>query len=560
VTAEEADVAFALEDETLGEDEVGDDGDEEVWGDEGDYAGENGEEDATEQEDEDDIEEIFHEGFIRLVASLMPGRPPTVHFEYPPELEMKRKTDSFISNIPVETLRYKLYWERNCVKNCFARAGFKRTKTSCWNISWFKHPSPDQYRRLHPCQKVNHFPGSWVIGRKDRLLRLTSMMRRRHGSAYSFVPEGFILPNETEAFRKITSKQKGIWIMKPYASSCGRGIKLITNTTQIAKTKKCLVQRYIPDPFLLNGCKTDLRLYILVTSVEPLRIHLFNEGLTRICTTKYTLKPSSLKDRYCHLTNYSINRKSSNFTENSGTENNTEGNKWSLSALMRYLEKEGKDTKKLMTQIKAVITKTIIAAESEITPMVHRLMRSTSNCFELFGFDLMLDSKLKPWLIEVNISPSLMGSSPLDKMIKGVLMADVFHLVGVMPHDARKIKKMQKAERLSRVLGSGRRKTWGAGAGSGSRSNKRSLKDLDSTGLDGLTPEDWKIIHDHEDELSRCGNFECIFPTRQNVENFSKFFHCRRYSNVLMSLWLQRNTSKYPMPTPKPNANTNTCG
>ena len=41
-----------------------------------------------------------------------------------------------------------------------------------------------------------------------------------------------------------------------------------------------------------------------------------------------------------------------------------------------------------------------------------------TNCYELFGCDVMLDSRLNPHLLEVNVSPSLMGSSPLDKKIK----------------------------------------------------------------------------------------------------------------------------------------------
>lgn len=39
------------------------------------------------------------------------------------------------------------------------------------------------------------------------------------------------------------------------------------------------------------------------------------------------------------------------------------------------------------------------------------------------------------------MSPSLMGSSPLDKKIKGTLIADILHIVGMYPHDSRLLKK-----------------------------------------------------------------------------------------------------------------------
>ena len=54
-----------------------------------------------------------------------------------------------------------------------------------------------------------------------------------------------------------------------------------------------------------------------------------------------------------------------------------------------------------------------------------------TNCYELFGFDILIDSDLKPWLLEVNVCPSLSSSSPLDKQIKTMLLSDVLHIIGM---------------------------------------------------------------------------------------------------------------------------------
>ena len=56
-----------------------------------------------------------------------------------------------------------------------------------------------------------------------------------------------------------------------------------------------------------------------------------------------------------------------------------------------------------------------------------------NNCFELMGFDILIDQNLKPWLIEVNLSPSLNTDSAVDLKIKGGLIADIFTLIGVIP-------------------------------------------------------------------------------------------------------------------------------
>lgn len=71
----------------------------------------------------------------------------------------------------------------------------------------------------------------------------------------------------------------------------------------------------------------------------------------------------------------------------------------------------------------------------------------------MYGFDILLDSKLKPWLLEVNISPSLSSSSPLDKKIKTMLICDTLNLVGVTAYDRKRHQKDQDAANRNRLLG-----------------------------------------------------------------------------------------------------------
>ena len=75
-----------------------------------------------------------------------------------------------------------------------------------------------------------------------------------------------------------------------------------------------VAQTYIDDPYLIDGLKFDLRMYVLLYGIHPLRIYLFDEGLARFATNNYkSAKEGDIKDLFQHLTNYAINKMSSNY-------------------------------------------------------------------------------------------------------------------------------------------------------------------------------------------------------------------------------------------------------
>jgi hypothetical protein len=98
----------------------------------------------------------------------------------------------------------------------------------------------------------------------------------------------------------------------------------------------------------------------------------------------------------------------------------------------------GIDMNLLWSRIYDVIIKTIISGEYYVTQAMKKNGMNRNNCFELFGFDILIDSDLKPWLLEVNLSPSLATDSPLDMTIKSTLLQDVFNLIGVKRFDRKK--------------------------------------------------------------------------------------------------------------------------
>ena len=138
-----------------------------------------------------------------------------------------------------------------------------------------------------------------------------------------------------------------------------------------------------------------------------------------------------------HLTNYSVNKNSNNFVANDDPVDDYKGHKWSLMALKDYLRLNGINCDLIFERIEDLVIKTIISTESLVYSAFEMHVPYRNNCFELFGFDILIDSNLKPWLLEVNLSPSLNTDSPLDLKIKGEMISDMLTLVGIVPLDQR---------------------------------------------------------------------------------------------------------------------------
>ena len=328
------------------------------------------------------------------------------------------------------------------IHTLLADNGFTHTPTRpTFNIFWSgSRVKPALLLGLNEYQKVNHFPGTHEITRKDRLARTLLAAREAHGSAaYGFVPVTYVLPADTEALlehmRELehTSGERAAWIVKPSASSRGRGISIISHPHQLPRDD-VVVSRYIARPLLIDRYKFDIRIYVAVTSFYPLRVYVFEEGLVRFSTEKYAWSEqgaASLHNQYMHLTNYSINKHSSKFVQNSDATADDTGSKWSLSALRRHLTRCGVDVPRLNALIDELIVKTLVAVEPGVTASCRRYCAHRNSCFELLGFDVLIDDCLKPWLLEVNLSPSLSTDTPLDLKVKSQMLAQLFTLVSI---------------------------------------------------------------------------------------------------------------------------------
>ena len=88
-----------------------------------------------------------------------------------------------------------------------------------------------------------------------------------------------------------------------------------------------------------------------------------------------------------------------------------------------------------------LIIKSIMTIEEQTRSELKKQNINRTNCYELFGYDILLDTDLNPWLLEVNLSPSLAFDTPLDLKIKANLLKDMFNLIGVkMPQEKSRVE------------------------------------------------------------------------------------------------------------------------
>ncbi|CAM9355606.1 unnamed protein product [Ectocarpus sp. 13 AM-2016] len=201
--------------------------------------------------------------------------------------------------------------------------------------------------------------------------------------------------------------------------------------------------RYISDPLTVGGYKADLRLYVVVTSLHPMSVSVYRDGIVRFATSKYVGSPHH--DLFGHLTNCSINKRSPFASREKDVIGG--GCKWTLRRLQSWVEESSahgvERWDRLWAKIRSLVCLTVLPLADVVPGGVGH-----DSCFELFGFDVMVDSRLssRPHLIEVNCSPALGLDEPADREVKLPLISDLLDLV-----DMESACLAQEATRATRI-------------------------------------------------------------------------------------------------------------
>jgi tubulin polyglutamylase TTLL9 len=365
--------------------------------------------------------------------------------------------------LPSKIVKFRCAFH-NTVYDVLLSRGLAETPNEMdWDIHWCeKDWIHDVFDKVHLMsnQRVNHFRNHFQLTRKDNLAKNLKKAKRdaeKEGRAddvarLDVIPQTFLLPTEYPLFvqhfkKEALSPERTTFIMKPIGKSQGKGIFLFDKlsdisewkgvrpslsqqstgssaaeasnkppTPTVAPTEAYVVQKYISNPLLIGGRKFDLRLYALVTSYQPLEVWIYRSGFARFAHERYSLERGDLENTTIHLTNVAVQKHSDKYDKDVG-------GKWDLRRLKIFMQ---------ATRGDAAVNALFLGLEDMMVASlqsVSKIMLQDPHCFELYGFDIMIDDKLRPWLLEVNASPSLSANTESDHEIKIGLLDDVLSVL-----------------------------------------------------------------------------------------------------------------------------------
>ena len=371
------------------------------------------------------------------------------------------------------------------------------------NAIWGTMDESNGGQSLKSCQRVSHYNKTFSLGSKAGYDRVMKSFGSRIGHIPSFYPQSYLLPGDYDDLKNHFDDFP-LWISKPGGGSRGNGIQVIDTLPERPKSQR-VIQQYIANPMLINGLKFDLRFYIAIMSLDPLRIYVHENGLVRLATEQYNDNFDDISNRFAHLTNFSINKNDPAFKATNDLSQDGTGNKWTHRPFWPWLKEHGYNPDEILKKIEdAFVTVIIASRDIFLTQNNHRLS------FELFGFDVMLDDKGEIYILEVNVTPALGTSSQLDYFVKAPVVRDLFN-IAILPKQTN--DETEKTDKLYDMF-----------------LNK---KDKPETA--------YAAIYEYEITQRRLGQFRCIYPTADRVETLGPLLQFRSPLDKVLEKWLHLN-------------------
>ena len=267
-----------------------------------------------------------------------------------------------------------------------------------------------------------------IIDDKYDLSRLISAHQIRHGlDPWDYHPETYRLPAETDALTHAHGSNPGIhWIVKARNLSGGQAAQVVTDPYESGAAEGRIVQRYISNPYLLEDRKFNLRVYFVITSLDPLEVRLWNDGIVFIAPQPFSLDPKDLSNPMIHIANLlTAGKELDKFPL--ATLN---GHILSFADLLAYDGLGPKQRDAFRSGIVGLVEMFCQAMRSTgIFEQQMSLAADPAYPPKFIGLDVIIDEQLKPWLLEAERYAGVGGVFSVTKGINDRFKCDYLDLV-----------------------------------------------------------------------------------------------------------------------------------
>ena len=294
----------------------------------------------------------------------------------------------------------------------------------------------------------NHFIDSMInYDNKARLYFNYRKLEKLFPNDFNFIPESYILKHDKsiliEKFKNYTQTKDDLWIYKPPEGLQGVGIKFLKNSNDFLTYS--FISKYISNPHLLKGRKYHIRMYVIVTGFIPLKIYIYNEGQVMRAAHNYSYELSKIENNTASITNGHFNFKDPNYNHNA-TFNTEQGTEWSINVLKNYINKNGGNWEKIWNEIKDISVKSILINFNIIKNKLINDFKNlrSNNIVQRFGFDILIDDNMKPWLLEINGIPGMALYNIINVNNKIGVDTDFINLIGLIPFERPNIKPLDE--------------------------------------------------------------------------------------------------------------------
>uniref|UniRef100_A0A7E4ZVL4 Tubulin polyglutamylase TTLL6 n=1 Tax=Panagrellus redivivus TaxID=6233 RepID=A0A7E4ZVL4_PANRE len=265
-------------------------------------------------------------------------------------------------------------------------------------------------------QLINHIPGSGYYTSKVSLATANISLG---------VPKAFALPSKKDAFEAYANANPDLkWVQK---SNAHRGIKVVPKEQLDLTQKDTFVQHFVENPLLVDGRKFDIGIYTVITSISPLRVYIYDgDVLLRFCAKDY--EPFDVED----VDKYVVGDDYTPLWEMPSLKDDFLINDYTFKeSLDAHLRERDINPEQIWDQVREIIRQ-VFEAQNPFMIKSAEKYKNKRAYFELSRFDFVVDTNLKVYLMEANMSPNLSsGHFAQNKALYEQVIFNIFSMLGL---------------------------------------------------------------------------------------------------------------------------------